>query len=651
MPSLRRLLLSVIVLAIDALVPSLACSRLKSLQALEGKVYSQNGEDGVLVGLLDATGTRSKYYVEFGVSDGSECNTRLLRERLGFTGLSMDGGFEQADINLRREFVTEGNILELLSKYEVPLDLDVLSVDVDMFDWWILLRILRDSQYRPLVIVVETNPTLCMNHNRWSPRTEFNAVNAQALTVTHPSLTNQTVWDLSRYSGANPLAFALLGARFGYDMVYCESCGVNCFLVLRSALPEECQSHFQGNLPTIPTPCFAGINNHPLPGHEVDASHRPALWLDEHLLSSVFEPGFRPTILEDARNAPYVHCSPEPLSRGVVGWCDYLPSELQLPRKLLHSDLGTAMVAVHEAALEHFRAGSFLQAAQAFSRLLALMDSPESEPEPELSERRQESSSPWQAWQTWLSDPSSPNAPPPLPLHPNNNNNNDDNENENELNTFPSLAACVSRTSSELACSLRASALLRLAVSLLRAELVPAAPRPALSLRTLDALRLAHQLSPSDPQVASLLALLSQLVPTSAPPLAAALASGSVAAHLSLEIASPADNTTHHITLQASGCTDVHSETVSKACSPFALGAHDCAQVESQLAGRVAAALFPGVAEALARSALVYARGGAVADEAQAPSLLLLPSCVRELLSLPAIRTACPHTQTRGGEL
>ena len=634
------LFLSVIVLAIEALGQSVACSRLKSLQALEGKVYSQNGEDGVLVGLLDATGTRSKYYVEFGVSDGRECNTRVLRERLGFTGLSMDGGFEQADINLRREFVTEGNILELLSKYEIPLDLDVLSVDVDMFDWWILLRILRDSQYRPLVIVVETNPTLCMNHNRWSPRSEFNAVNAQALTVTHPSLTNQTVWDLSRYSGANPLAFAILGARFGYDMVYCESCGVNCFLVLRSALPEECQSHFQGNLPTIPTPCFAGINNHPLPGHEVDASHRPALWLEEHLLlSAVFQQGFRPTILEDARNAPFVHCTPEPLSGGVVGWCDYLPSVLQLPRKLLRSDLGTAMVAVHEAALEHFRAGSFLQAALSFSRLLALMDSPEPEP----LERRQESSSHWQAWHMWLSDPSSPNAPPRIPLQPSNN------DNDKDESSTSSLAACVSRTSSELACSLRASALLSLAVCLLRTALVPSAPRPALSLRTLDALRHAHQLSPSDPQVASLLALLSQLVPTSASPLAAALASGSVAAHLSLEIVSPADNATHHVTLEASGCTDVRTETMLKACGPFALEAHDCARVESQLAGRVAVALFPGVAETLARSALVYARGAAAADEA--PSLL--PSCVRELLSLPAIRTACLHTQTqtRGEEL
>ena len=61
-------------------------------------------------------------------------------------------------INLREEFVTEGNILDLLEKHAVPENFDVLSVDVDMFDLWILAKILRSDTYKPRVIVVRDQP-------------------------------------------------------------------------------------------------------------------------------------------------------------------------------------------------------------------------------------------------------------------------------------------------------------------------------------------------------------------------------------------------------------------------------------------------------------------------------------------------------------
>lgn len=80
------------------------------LSRSERLVYSQFGEDGVTLALFAALGHGSRYYVEFGVEDGMECNTRVLRERHGWKGLLMDGGEPNKAINLHSEFVTAENI-------------------------------------------------------------------------------------------------------------------------------------------------------------------------------------------------------------------------------------------------------------------------------------------------------------------------------------------------------------------------------------------------------------------------------------------------------------------------------------------------------------------------------------------------------------
>lgn len=178
---------------------SVACTRLQNLQDNEDFTFSQNGEDGLLLGLLDILGMEnsSRTYVEFGVESGVQCNTRILREALGFSGLSMDGGHQNERINLQQEFITEANIISLFEKYSVPGNVDVLSVDVDMFDFWILSRILQNGKYRPRIIIVETNPSLCVS----AYKREYRRMNSVPLTVVHPTQTNQTVWDGTRYAG------------------------------------------------------------------------------------------------------------------------------------------------------------------------------------------------------------------------------------------------------------------------------------------------------------------------------------------------------------------------------------------------------------------------------------------------------------------
>jgi len=58
----------------------------------EKKIYSQNGEDGILEFIFSKIGTTNKFSVEFGVGDGFECNTVYLLEKKGWNGLMMDIG-------------------------------------------------------------------------------------------------------------------------------------------------------------------------------------------------------------------------------------------------------------------------------------------------------------------------------------------------------------------------------------------------------------------------------------------------------------------------------------------------------------------------------------------------------------------------------
>ena len=52
---------------------------IQGLQSKGRRVFSQNDEDGVIEEIFDYIGTTNQVYVEFGASDGKECNTRFLR--------------------------------------------------------------------------------------------------------------------------------------------------------------------------------------------------------------------------------------------------------------------------------------------------------------------------------------------------------------------------------------------------------------------------------------------------------------------------------------------------------------------------------------------------------------------------------------------
>ena len=124
---------------------------------LERREFSQNGEDGILQAIFEKIGTTNRYYVEFGVEDGMECNTRYLFTHEGWKGLLMDGNHEDGTRNLQREFITAENVEGLFNTYVVPQMFDLLSIDVDGNDYWIWNAV---TQYKPRVVLIEYNACL-----------------------------------------------------------------------------------------------------------------------------------------------------------------------------------------------------------------------------------------------------------------------------------------------------------------------------------------------------------------------------------------------------------------------------------------------------------------------------------------------------------
>ena len=173
-----------------------------------GRVYSQNDEDGIINTIFNIIGTTNKEYVEFGVEDGSECNSRYLREKKGWTGLMFDGGNENKEIGFYKEFINRENILSIFKKYKVNNQMDLLSIDIDGMDYYIWEEI--STYYKPRLLVIEYN---CYYNND-----------------TVMDYKSDYMWDKKNtYQGASLKALIRLCKSKGYILV--QTNGINAFFI------------------------------------------------------------------------------------------------------------------------------------------------------------------------------------------------------------------------------------------------------------------------------------------------------------------------------------------------------------------------------------------------------------------------------------
>lgn len=227
---------------------------MNELNNYEQKVYSQFGEDGITIAICEAIYGKDtdKYFVEFGVQGGGQCNTRILRQ-LGWNGLLMDNDNENLSINLRKEFVTRDNIIGLLKKHGVPKHIDLLSVDIDGNDFYVIDKILKE--YDVDILISEYNSSRYPDEDAVIKYQE------------------DFRWDGSDYFGASLLALTNLMNSHGLSLVGSCFMGVNCFFVKKELVNQHLSNVSDvDNVRELYYPPRYGA--HPLLGHKKDPKNR-----------------------------------------------------------------------------------------------------------------------------------------------------------------------------------------------------------------------------------------------------------------------------------------------------------------------------------------------------------------------------------------
>jgi hypothetical protein len=231
--------------------------RLPGFAEVQFRLYSQSGEDGLLLYVFAVIGTTNRKCVEICAGEGIECNTANLIINHGWTGLLVDG--DEAKLQRGRKFylqqcqdtriwppylvhhwVTRDNVNDILRKHSFSGEIDLLSLDLDGNDYWIWQAI---DAIDPRVVIVEYQ-------NAWGPdacitqryQEDFNFMDVKV----EPGLPR---------SGASLGAFVSLARTKGYRLVGCNRLCFNAVFIKRGIgeehFPEitasECFNHMMPN--------------------------------------------------------------------------------------------------------------------------------------------------------------------------------------------------------------------------------------------------------------------------------------------------------------------------------------------------------------------------------------------------------------------
>ena len=201
-------------------------NKLNSLKEAEFKVFSQWGDDGIIQYLINKIPIINHTFVEFGVEDYTESNTRYLLMNDNWSGLVIDGSYSNIcnikssyyywmhDLMAVHSFIDVDNINDTLLDNGFKGDIGILSIDIDGNDYWVWKAI---SAVAPCIVICEFNSVFGDHHSVTVPY--------------NPSFQRTKEHYSNLYFGASLPALIELASEKGYSFIGANSNSVNAYFI------------------------------------------------------------------------------------------------------------------------------------------------------------------------------------------------------------------------------------------------------------------------------------------------------------------------------------------------------------------------------------------------------------------------------------
>ncbi len=177
-------------------------------------IFSQNGEDGIIEKIIETLPVVDGWCVEFGAWDGVFLsNTANLIKNKAYSAVLIEGDSNKYE-ELKQNYVNSENVFSvnsfvgfssddnldtILFETPIPINFDLLSIDIDGNDYHVWKEV---SIYSPKVVVIEFNQSI---------PTEVKFIQDADHTISH---------------GSSLLSLVELGKEKGYELVsvlYCNA--------------------------------------------------------------------------------------------------------------------------------------------------------------------------------------------------------------------------------------------------------------------------------------------------------------------------------------------------------------------------------------------------------------------------------------------
>ena len=205
-------------------------NQLDSINDCEFKAFSQFGDDGIIQYLINKIEITNDFenFIEFGVENYNESNTKFLLLNNNWNGLIFDGSthnikiiknsyyYWKHAIEAHQHFVDKENINEFIKKNNSSKNIGILSIDIDGNDYWIW-----DSIYAvdPIIVIIE-----------------YNSLFGEKYSLTVPydkNFVRENKHYSNKYYGASIKALKQLGNKKGYDFLFTNSARNNAYFIKR----------------------------------------------------------------------------------------------------------------------------------------------------------------------------------------------------------------------------------------------------------------------------------------------------------------------------------------------------------------------------------------------------------------------------------